>query len=84
MADIDPTRSTSPELGRRPFLKVSAGVIAAGTSVARVIAADKQLGKPHPPLVPEDDPAITVERATLNTAEDAWQRTLTWFNKYLR
>jgi carboxymethylenebutenolidase len=65
MADIDPTRSTSRELGRKPFLGLSTAAVAAASTIARALAADQQLGKPHPPLVPENDPAITIERPML-------------------
>ena len=65
MPEVDPTRSTSPHLKRKPFLGISAGIVAAGSGIARTMAAEMQLGKPHPPLVPEDDPGITVERPAL-------------------
>lgn len=68
MPEIDPTRSTSSAMGRKPFLGISAGAAAAASGIARTMGAEQQLGKPHPPLVPEDDPAITVERPTLNAS----------------
>ena len=70
MTDIDPTRSTSSGLGRRPFLGLSTGVFAAVSGIARALAAE-ELGKPHPPLVPEDDPAIGVERPQLVATKGA-------------
>jgi carboxymethylenebutenolidase len=51
--EIDPVRSTSLELNRRAFVGISA-------------AATVAVGTPaHPPSVPENDPAISVERVTL-------------------
>ncbi|MBV8668170.1 MAG: dienelactone hydrolase family protein [Candidatus Eremiobacteraeota bacterium] len=70
MSDIDPTRSTSSMLGRRPFLGLSTGLVAAAGSIARALA-NEQLGKPHPPIVPEDDPALVVERPELAAATGA-------------
>ncbi|MDQ6767828.1 MAG: dienelactone hydrolase family protein [Candidatus Eremiobacteraeota bacterium] len=63
--ETDPQQSTALELGRRAFIGMSAGAAAFGASVANVLAAGQDLGKPHAPLVREDDPAITVERPHL-------------------
>ncbi len=71
MGEIDPTRSTSLELGRRPFLALSAGVLTTTAGIASALAADDQLGKPHPPLVSEDDPNISVERPQLPRPQGA-------------
>jgi carboxymethylenebutenolidase len=62
---IDPTNSTALELKRRAFIGLSAGAAAFGASIAHALASDSDLGKPHSPLVPEDDPDITVERPQL-------------------
>jgi carboxymethylenebutenolidase len=70
VAEIDPINSTAGALGRRAFLNLSAGAVAAGAS-AGIIAADSQFGKPHPPIVSEDDPDIIVERPTLQPSEGA-------------
>jgi carboxymethylenebutenolidase len=51
-------------IDRSTFMGGSAAVIAA----ANAVPADAQTadyGKPHPPIVPETDPAITVQHATL-------------------
>lgn len=62
---IDPTKSTSPNMNRRAFAGISLGV-ATTTGIAGIPAAAQQLlGHPHPPIVAEDDPAITVEHVQL-------------------
>jgi carboxymethylenebutenolidase len=55
----DPTRSTNPAFKRSVFVGISASA-AALIGPAAALAADEGLGKPHPPLVAEDDPAIEV------------------------
>lgn len=64
-AEIDPNDSTAPALGRRVFIGLSAGAAAFCASIGHALAAGSDLGKPHAPLVPEDDPDITVERPQL-------------------
>jgi carboxymethylenebutenolidase len=59
----DPVNSTKAEFSRRGFVALSAGAaLAAGSAAAD---AQTELGKPHPPLVAEDDPAIVVSRPRL-------------------
>lgn len=61
-AEIDPTQATSERLKRRAFV----GISAAATLAASVpVSAQETLGEPHPPLVAEDDPAISVDRVEL-------------------
>lgn len=57
---IDPTRATSASLNRRVFV----GLAAASTAAAATAAAaqDAGFGKPHPPIVAEDDPALATAR----------------------
>lgn len=50
-------------MNRREFAGITAGAAATATMQTRALA--QTLGQPHPPLVAEDDPAITVERAQL-------------------
>jgi carboxymethylenebutenolidase len=69
--ETDPTRATALEMKRRAFIGISAGAMGFGASIARALAADQDLGKPHPPLVPEDDPDITVQRVQLTRPEGA-------------
>lgn len=70
--DFDPTRATSPQLNRRAFVGIAAAATAgAGTGVAAPgFAAPADWGRAHPPIVPETDPGIAVERAVL-TRPDA-------------
>jgi carboxymethylenebutenolidase len=51
-------------MNRREFAGMAAGVTAAASMPARTIAQPQPgaFGRPHPPIVPENDPAITVER----------------------
>jgi carboxymethylenebutenolidase len=62
MADlIDPTQSTAIALGRRAFVTLGAGAVAfGGTGITAALAAGEGFGAPHPPIVPEDDPAILI------------------------
>jgi carboxymethylenebutenolidase len=60
---IDPQRSTAAAISRRGFA-VGASAAAAGLANA-ALAQSEQFGKPHPPIVPEDDPEITVARPKL-------------------
>jgi len=50
-------------MNRREFASIAAGAAATATMQSRALA--QTLGQPHPPLVPEDDPSITIERAQL-------------------
>lgn len=50
-------------MNRREFAGIAAGAAATATMHTRALA--QTLGQPHPPLVAEDDPSITVERAQL-------------------
>jgi carboxymethylenebutenolidase len=67
-SEIDPTQAASASLNRRAFVGLSAAAtVAASTASA---GAAEPLGRPHAPLVPEDDPAIAVEHVEL-TLPDA-------------
>ena len=65
MGSIDPTRRANPAMSRSAFVGISSAALAAGSAIARVLAADRALGAPHPPIVAEDDPAIKVLRPSL-------------------
>jgi carboxymethylenebutenolidase len=52
-------------MNRRKFAGLAAGA-AATASVSAHAAAQTGFGAPHPPIVPEDDPAISVERLALS------------------
>ena len=64
---IDPTHSTNHGFSRRAFVGIAGA--GAGSSLLSGVAAAAQdeLGRPHPALVPEDDPAIVVEQPTLSS-----------------
>lgn len=57
---FDPNAATNPELSRGVFVGLGAGAVA------------MTLGKPHPPLVAEDDPSIAVARPNLSTGIPAY------------
>lgn len=59
----DPTAAPSPRFNRRLFMGISA---AAATAVAAPASSQPELGRVHPPLVAADDPAIVVDRPTLD------------------
>lgn len=77
MHEIDPTRSTDPNYPRAAFLGAAAAA-AAGTAALGTAFAQTELGKPHPPLVPEDDPAIATDRVQLETAGGAIPAYAAW------
>ena len=61
--EIDPTQATSANLNRRVFVGIAA---AAGTLAAPALAQTTgAMGRTHPPLVPQDDPAISVEQVRI-------------------
>ena len=61
----DPVNATKPELSRRGFVSLSAGAALVAGSAAPVNAQTDGFGKPHPPIVADDDPAIVVSRPRL-------------------
>ncbi|MEO9170984.1 MAG: hypothetical protein ABI282_07060, partial [Candidatus Baltobacteraceae bacterium] len=61
---IDPTKSTSLEMNRRAFAGLSIGAVATGIT-GTAAQAQENYGRPHPPIVREDDPSITIERPQL-------------------
>jgi len=60
MPEIDPTGAPDPTFNRRVFVGISAAATLSASTVTA--GAQQQLGKPHAPLVPEDDPAIAFDR----------------------
>jgi carboxymethylenebutenolidase len=60
---IDPQHSIAAAISRRGFA-VGASAIAAGLANS-ALAQSEQFGKPHPPLVSEDDPEIIASRPQL-------------------
>lgn len=61
--EIDPMRAASPQLNRRVFVGLSAAATLAVPAVA--LSAQEAAGQTHPPLVEENDPAISVEHVSL-------------------
>ncbi len=68
--EIDPMNATKLEMKRAAFVGLSASAVALGAGIASALA-DQDLGKPHPPLVAENDPDIVVERPQLQPPEGA-------------
>jgi carboxymethylenebutenolidase len=61
----DPISATSLTLGRRSFVGLSATATTAailGGSIATALAQGTGFGQPHPPIVAEDDPSISIAR----------------------
>lgn len=56
----DPGAATSAAFSRRGFVALGAGAAFAMAGAAAASAQSEGFGKPHPPIVAEDDPAITV------------------------
>ncbi len=70
MTDVtDPTRATSLSLNRRSFARVSAAATALGSSLTAALAQGDRLGRPHPPIVAENDPAIATGRPQVRYGE---------------
>lgn len=63
--DTDPLDSTKPEFSRRGFVSLSAAAALTVGNAAAASAQTEGFGKPHPPIVAEDDPAIVVSRPRL-------------------
>jgi carboxymethylenebutenolidase len=61
----DPNRSTSPALKRRTFVGLSVAAATAGGTAGAALAQSEHYGKPHPPIVAEDDPSITSSRPSI-------------------
>ncbi len=85
MADLlDPNTLTSPAFNRRAFVGLSAGAAAAASTAAAGMAqSTSEFGKPHPPIVAEDDPAIEAAHVSLARpgialdAYAAWPKSMT-------
>ena len=61
----DPLNATSADVSRRGFVTLGAGAAFALANGAVAEAQAGEFGKPHPPIVAEDDPAIVVSRPQL-------------------
>ncbi|HEY2554756.1 MAG TPA: dienelactone hydrolase family protein [Candidatus Cybelea sp.] len=61
--EIDPTQAACLKLNRRVFVGISTAATLGAPAVG--LSAPESGGQTHPPLVAENDPAISVERVTL-------------------
>jgi carboxymethylenebutenolidase len=61
----DPQNATKAEVSRRGFVSLGAGAALTLGGAAAASTQTDGFGKPHPPIVPEDDPAIAVSRPQL-------------------
>lgn len=63
MPDLtDPSNATALSFNRRTFAQLSASAGVFASSVSSALAAGEGFGRPHPPIVAEDDPYIAVAR----------------------
>jgi carboxymethylenebutenolidase len=66
--EFDPTQAPSQRLKRRTFVGVSTAAATVVGAAPAALAQPSSLGKPHPPLVSEGDPAIAVSHVELQSA----------------
>ena len=64
---IDPVNATSLAMNRRAFVGLSAGATAYASTIAAALAAGEDFGKPHPPIVAENDPAVALGRPQIRS-----------------
>jgi carboxymethylenebutenolidase len=64
----DPQYATAAEFSRSGFVRLGTGAAFTIANGAAAAAQTEGFGKPHPPIVPEDDPAILIERPRLQPA----------------
>lgn len=64
--EIDPMHAVSANLNRRLFVGISTGATIAASAPA---LAQEPLGRPHPPFVSENDPAIATQRILLQRGD---------------
>jgi len=63
---LDPNDATSSALRRRTFVGLGAAAAGLGGTIAAALAQAQDFGKPHPPIVPDDDPALAVSTPSLS------------------
>ncbi len=74
--EIDPTQAAAEKFNRRVFVGISAAAtLTASTAIA---GPEEALGQPHAPLVPENDPAISVEQVELKLPDAAIPAYAAW------
>lgn len=69
MAETDPTRSTDPRVNRGAFVGFAASA-AAGAAMGTGMTQE-EYGKTHAPIVPEDDPTISVQHIDIRRPDIA-------------
>jgi carboxymethylenebutenolidase len=69
MSEIDPTRSTDPRVNRGAFMGIAGAAM--GAAAMGTGATQDEYGKPHAPIVAEDDPAITVQHVEIRRPDIA-------------
>ncbi len=66
MSDVlDPTTLTSAALNRKVFVALSAGAAATVSAAPARAGGAGEFGRPHPPIVAPDDPAIVAQHVRL-------------------
>ena len=61
----DPLDATNPAFSRRGVVSLGAATALVAGTPGAALAQTEMFGKPHPPIVPENDPAIIVSRPKL-------------------
>lgn len=79
---LDPNTLTSPAFNRKAFVGLSAGAAAAVSTAAGALAQSADFGKPHPPIVAEDDPAIETQRVGLTRPDTTLDAYAAWPRKF--
>lgn len=69
MPEIDPMASPDPRVNRGTFVGLTGAAMSA--AVLGHAGAQETLGKPHPPIVPENDPSISVEHVEIRRPDIA-------------
>jgi carboxymethylenebutenolidase len=62
---LDPNTLTAAAFNRRAFVGLSAGATATSALTPAFAQGTADFGKPHPPIVPPNDPSITVQTLKL-------------------
>ncbi|MBC5801656.1 MAG: dienelactone hydrolase family protein [Candidatus Eremiobacteraeota bacterium] len=70
MPDLtDPQHATTSAFGRRTFVAIAAGAAALAARCGAANAQTGDFGKPHPPIVPEDDGTLVVSHPRVTSGE---------------
>jgi carboxymethylenebutenolidase len=77
-SEIDPTLGPSERLNRRTFVGASAAAAAVAGATPVSLAQEATLGRSHPPIVAENDPAISVDQVKLQRSDVALPAYAAW------